>query len=319
MASCDICPVRIKHHSSKKITLLLVAQLTSSRIWLVFFVDSLQQQISGSLLAYVVSDFGFHGLMSATGIVSNILSGVSKLPLARIIDAIGRTQGVAIMLTCVIVALILMASCQNVETYAAAQAFYWTGMNGIGYVLKIFLADTTTLKNRMIMFGFTSTPYISNTFAGPAAAEAFLEGSTWRWGYGSFTIIIPAVVGPLIAIMAIQLHRAKEQGLYVKPESNRNLWQSIKYWVIELDVGGILLVVAGFSLLLLPFSLAGYQEHQWRQPSIIAMIVLGGVLLICFPFYEKYIAPRSFIPFELFKNRTVLVACLLGGNLWVSF
>ncbi|KAF4973970.1 hypothetical protein FZEAL_9077 [Fusarium zealandicum] len=29
--------------------------------------------------------------------------------------------------------------------------------------------------------------------------------------------------------------------------------------------------------------------------------------------------PKSFIPFELFNNRTVLVACLLGGNMWISF
>lgn len=212
-----------------------------------------------------------------------------------------------------------MASCTNVETYAAAQVFFWTGMNGIGYVLKIFLADTTTLKNRMILFGFSSTPYISNTFAGPAAGQAFLEGSTWRWGYGAFTIIIPVMCVPVITIFAVQLRRAREQGIYAPEKTNRNLWQSVKFWVIELDVGGMLLAVAGFSLLLLPFSLAGYQEHVWREPKIIAMIVLGGLLLIAFPFYEKYVAPRSFIPFELFKNRSVLAACLLGGNLWISF
>ncbi|OLN94161.1 Siderophore iron transporter mirB 8 [Colletotrichum chlorophyti] len=288
-------------------------------IWTVFFIDSLQQQISSSLLAYVVSDFGFHGLMAATGIISNIVAGVSKLPLARIIDVIGRTTGLCIMLVCVVISLILMAVCQNVETYAAAQTFFWTGMNGIGYVLNIFMADTSTMKNRMILFGFTSTPYISNTFAGPAAAQSFLETSTWRWGYGAFTIIIPAVCAPLIVIFTVQMRRAVQQGLYVKKKENRSLWESVKYWVIELDLAGMILVVAGFGLFLLPFSLAGYQAHQWREPKIIAMIVLGVLLLIAFPFYEKHIAPKSFVPFELFKNRTVLVACLLGGNMWISF
>ncbi|CCF32545.1 siderophore iron transporter [Colletotrichum higginsianum] len=288
-------------------------------IWVVFFVDSLQQQISSSLVPYVVSDFGFHGLMAATGIISNIVGGVSKLPLARVLDVIGRTTGLCIMLSFVVISLILMAVCQNVETYAAAQTFFWTGMNGVGYVLNIFMADTSTLKNRMILFGFTSTPYISNTFAGPAAAQAFLEGSTWRWGYGAFTIIIPAMVAPLIIIFTVQMNRAVKKGLYVKKRENRTFWDSVKYWVIELDVAGMLLVVAGFSLLLLPFSLAGYQAHQWREPKIIAMIVLGGLLLVAFPFYEKHIAPKSFVPFELFKNRTVLVACLLGGNMWISF
>ncbi|KAM0433478.1 hypothetical protein ACHAPT_004358 [Fusarium lateritium] len=284
-------------------------------IWLVFFTDSLQQQISNSLLPYVVSSFGLHGLMSATGIVSNLVAGVSKLPLARIIDVIGRVQGLLIMLFCVIISLILMAVCNNVQTYAAAQVFFWTGMNGIGYVLNIFMADTTTLKNRMILFGFSSTPYISNTFAGPAAAEAFLKGSTWRWGYGAFTIIIPVILSPLIAIFTIQLRRAEEKGYYVKDKSNRTFWESVKYWVIELDLAGMIIIVAGFSLILLPFSLAGYQKDKWQTPSIIVMLVIGCLCVIAFPFYEKYIAPKSFIPFELFKNRTVLVACLLGGNI----
>ncbi|RSM04286.1 hypothetical protein CEP52_006871 [Fusarium oligoseptatum] len=268
-------------------------------IWLVFFTDSLQQQISNSLLPYVVSSFGLHGLMSATGIVSNLVAGVSKLPLARIIDVIGRVQGLLIMLFCVVMSLILMAVCNNVQTYAAAQVFFWTGMNGIGYVLNIFMADTTTLKNRMILFGFF--------------------GSTWRWGYGAFTIIIPVILSPLIAIFTIQLRRAEEKGYYVKEKTNRTLWESIKYWVIELDLGGMIIIVAGFALLLLPFSLAGYQKDKWQEPSIIAMLVIGCLCIIAFPFFEKYIAPKSFIPFELFKNRTVLAACLLGGNMWISF
>jgi hypothetical protein len=58
--------------------------------------------MSSSLLPFVVSNFGLHGLMTATGIVSNLVAGVSKLPLARVIDVIGRTQGLCIMLFCVI-------------------------------------------------------------------------------------------------------------------------------------------------------------------------------------------------------------------------
>jgi MFS family permease len=213
-----------------------------------------------------------------------------------------------------------MASCMNVETYAAAQVFFWTGMNGIGYVMNIFMADTTTLKNRMIIFGFSSTPYISNTFAGPSAAQAFLEGSTWRWGYGAFTIIIPVMCSPLIAIFTIQLRRAKKAGFYSdKRRSDRSFMQSLWFWVIELDVLGILLIVAGFSLLLLPFSLASYQGDKWRSGTVISMLVVGLICLIAFPLYEKFLAPKSFIPFELLRNRTVWAACLLGGNMFISF
>lgn len=76
--------------------------LTRSSVWLIFFTDSLQQQISGSLLPYVTSSFGFHGLLATTSIVSNIVAGVSKLPLARIIDVVGRVEGFLIMLFMVV-------------------------------------------------------------------------------------------------------------------------------------------------------------------------------------------------------------------------
>ncbi|KAJ0119000.1 siderophore iron transporter mirb [Diaporthe amygdali] len=282
--------------------------LTYIFIWIIFFTDSLQQQISASLLPFVTSDFGLHGLIATTSIISVIVSGVVKLPLARVLDVIGRNEGFIIML--------------NIQTYAAGQVFFWTGMNGIGYVLQIFIADTTKLKNRMIMFGFTTTPYISNTFAGPAAAQEILRGTTWRWGFGAFCIIIPAVCAPVITIFAFNLRKAKKLGL-VKEKSHsertRTRWQSAKHWFIELDVFGVLLCVAGFSLLLLPFSLATYQAEKWRSGTVISMLIIGVLCLIAFPLYEKYIAPKTFIPFALFKNRNVLAAALLGGNTWISF
>jgi hypothetical protein len=71
----------------------------------VFFTDSLQQQISASLLPYVTSSFGYHGLLATTNIVSGIVGGVSKLPLARIMDVIGRTEGLVIMLVTVVICI----------------------------------------------------------------------------------------------------------------------------------------------------------------------------------------------------------------------
>lgn len=52
---------------------------------------------------------------------------------------------------------------------------------------------------------------------------------------------------------------------------------------------------------------------------IICMIIFGGLLLIGFALYEKYLAPKCFIPFELLLDRTVAGACLLAGIIFVSF
>lgn len=68
-----------------------------------FFTDSLQQQISASLLPFVTSSFGKHGLLGTTSIISTIVAGVAKLPLARILDVIGRNEGLIIMLTITVI------------------------------------------------------------------------------------------------------------------------------------------------------------------------------------------------------------------------
>jgi hypothetical protein len=52
---------------------------------------------------------------------------------------------------------------------------------------------------------------------------------------------------------------------------------------------------------------------------IIAMWVIGGVCLIAFPIYEKYFAKKTFIPFYLLTDRSVMGACLLSMFLFISF
>lgn len=71
--------------------------LTCTRIFLIFFVDSFQQETTGSLAPYVTSAFKDHALLSTTSVLTSIIGGVSKLPIARIIDVWGRPEGFVLM------------------------------------------------------------------------------------------------------------------------------------------------------------------------------------------------------------------------------
>lgn len=61
--------------------------------------------------------------------MSSLFGGLTKLPLAKILDTWGRPQGLLLMLFIWVIGFIMMAACNNVETYAAAQVF-----SSIGYV-----------------------------------------------------------------------------------------------------------------------------------------------------------------------------------------
>ena len=87
----------------------------------------MQQGTTGSLTPYVTSSFARHSLTATTSIMSSLIGGLIKLPLAKVIDIFGRPQGFFVMMWFMVIGLIMMATCKNVETYAAAQVFYWVG------------------------------------------------------------------------------------------------------------------------------------------------------------------------------------------------
>lgn len=187
------------------------------------------------------------------------------------------------------------------------------------YSISIFIADTSALRNRALMFAFVSTPYIATVWIGGPLATALLDGPGFRWGYGSFAIITPAITSPLFGLFYWNYKKAENAGLLQTTKPNRTFFQSCKYYFIEFDVIGIILISGGLALFLLPFNLWSYQADQWRSSMIICMIIFGGLLLIGFALYEKYLAPKCFIPFELLLDRTVAGACLLAGIIFVSF
>jgi fucose permease len=87
----------------------------------------MQEVVLRAMNPYVVSAFRLHSLTAAVGIMSSIIGGLSKIPLAKLLDMWGRPQGLLLSLFVWIVGYIMMAACNNVQTYAAAQVFASTG------------------------------------------------------------------------------------------------------------------------------------------------------------------------------------------------
>ena len=283
-----------------------------------------------SLTPYVTSEFQIHSLTSATGVMSSIIGGLTKLPLAKLTDIWGRPQGYMVMVGSLSLGLVLMAACNSVELYAAAQIFYWIGHNGTEYVVSVFVADTSRLKNRGLMFAFLASPFIITSWiAGPLATaylgiemidgKAVVAGIGWRWAYGTFAIIIPIVASPLFALFQWNYRKALKAGLMPADKPDRSFMQSVKYYLIEFDTVGLFLIVAGLALLLLPFNIYSYQREGFASSMISCMIGLGVLVLAAFACWERFGARVTFIPFHLLRDRTVLGANLLAAVIFFGF
>ncbi|KAF2649653.1 MFS transporter [Lophiostoma macrostomum CBS 122681] len=261
------------------------------------------------IAAYIIA-FRLHSLTATVGIMSSIIGGLTKIPLAKLLDMWGRPQGLLLSVFVWILGYIMMATCKNVETYAAAQVFSSTGSQAVSYCLTVFIADTSQLKNRALMLSFATSPYVITTWLGGPISESVLNGPGWRWAFGIFCIIIPIVVIPLAILFLWNDHKAKKLGLI---ESTKIDWivSSVKKFCIDVDLLGILILTAGMALFLLPFSLWSYQEKPWESPMVICMLVFGFVLLIAFPVWERFFAPVTFISYDLLLDRTVFLAGIM--------
>ncbi|OAL54727.1 siderophore iron transporter-like protein [Pyrenochaeta sp. DS3sAY3a] len=290
-------------------------------MWLIQFFMSFASSTSGTLAPYVTSAFQQHSLTALTGVISGIVAGIWKLPYAKIMNIWGRPFALCIGVTCYTLGLVLMASCNNVKAYCAAQTFFYTGYNSIDFSMTVFIADTSKLKNRGFFIGYAASPYLVTIWIYGYAVDSVIgpNGIGFRWCFGIFAIIAPIVCAPLIAMFFIHEKKARDQGL-IKPRPSRGSFaQTIYYYLREFDVIGLLILATGLALFLLSFNLYTFQPLQWKSPMIICFIIFGALLIAAFGLWEKFGAPVTFIPWPLLKNRTVIFTYTMAGSLYIGW
>jgi MFS family permease len=81
------------------------------------------------------------------------------------------------------------------------QVIYEIGFSSIVYILTVLIADTSQMRNRVLVLGVWNIPYVTTTFTVAPMVQAFLDNSTWRWVYGTFSIVAPVIFLPVIFIL----------------------------------------------------------------------------------------------------------------------
>lgn len=117
--------------------------------------------------------------------------------------------------------------------------------------------------------------------------------------------------------LALFLNMRKAARLHLLPPSpwkGQSVVGGFNHLWYELDIMGLLLLSAAFALILIPLTLAATATNHWHNASIIAMIVIGCVCLVVFPFWEstRRLIPQPFLSLRLLTNRNVLAGCGIG-------
>ncbi|ROW11157.1 hypothetical protein VMCG_01112 [Cytospora schulzeri] len=292
---------------------------TYAWIWVCFFMLALQQGMTNTFNVYAYSGFAAAPEISTAYVLAAVIGGVIKLPIARMLNIWGRAEGFFFFVCVYLIGMIILAASKGPSSYAAGYTLYWIGYDAVYLIMDVFVADTSGLRNRAFAVAFVSTPFICTAFTAPLAAASYLRMTTWRWGYGSFIIIMFFVFTPLAVVFKFYTIKAQRMGLYKRQPSGRTMIQSIIHYIHEFDIVGCFLLMAAFVLFLLPFSLVSYKSAGYSSAEFIAMVVIGICLFPVFYLWERYYARCHFIRWELFRSRTVTGACCLAAILYFSF
>ena len=193
------------------------------------------------------------------------------------------------------------------------------------------------MQSRGIAYGIISMIYLPFAFVGPNIA-AGIGLTRWRWGYGMFCMLMPACVCPLLVLLARAdlVRRSQKSKTEVGSKEQirsgdaratqpvrRSRFVGLKPLAV-IDPLGLLLTGFAFSLLLAPPTLYAGAKGGWRNRSMIAMEVTGGVIAVLLGIWELRFAPYPLFPRRMFNRNFILclaieVLYFMNGSMLTTY
>lgn len=153
-----------------------------------------------------------------------------------------------------------------------------------------------------------------------------------------FAILVPVSLAPLIITLLWAERKARKLGVIARSKhTDNNPSESYSRRILnaaeKLDVLGLLLIGTSVALILLPLTLSQSAKGGWRNgmlhpqlftstipvaellfvASMIAMIVVGGVLIPVYALWDLKFAKYPVIARRFVFNRSVVIASVIGA------
>ncbi|KAF6816946.1 siderophore iron transporter 1 [Colletotrichum sojae] len=288
-------------------------------VFLVAYCYGLDGTLRYAYQPTATSSYSTHSLHASINVLRSVIAAAAQPTSAKIADVFGRVELICVSVLFYVVGTVVEACATNVSAFSGGAVLYQIGYTMIMLLVEVVIADITSTRARLLFSYIPALPFIINTWVSGNISNIVLEESTWQWGIGMWAIIYPVCALPLIISLSIVGRRARKQGLLDSYQSSfRALgFKDFMIWLFwQLDVVGIILVIAIFALILVPFTIAGGFQTQWQEPHVIAPLVIGICCIPVFVVWERK-AKHPLVPFHLMKDRGILAP--LGIALFLNW
>lgn len=186
---------------------------------------------------------------------------------------------------------------------------------GMLNIIKVVLADKVSLKENATNNTVFSLVGGISFGLGPVIG-GYLTASNWRW---CFILNIPIAACAMVAIFVLLRHDlVGPSPCDVPGRFNRFL-----YKLSTLDFGGLILFIAGVTLIILGTTWGG-ATYAWSSATVITPITIGALCFLTFFLYEHLMSPGRLIS-RLFPRQEPMMPLSLFHQkdlpllAWISF
>ncbi|KAI9358241.1 major facilitator superfamily domain-containing protein [Zopfochytrium polystomum] len=260
---------------------------------LAVFLAALDQTIVAVALGAIAQEFNALGQITWIA-TAYFLTATAFIPTyGQLADIFGRK---GVFLFAIIIFEVGSAMCGaavNMNMLIASRAIAGLGGGGIFSLVVIIIADIVPVKERGKYNGLVGACFGIASVAGPLVGGAFVDKVSWRW---VFYINLPLGVITVAAVVALlKLPRTRDGDIVSS--------------LTRIDWVGTFLLVGAVICILIPLQGVG-SLYAWKDPIVISLLVVGGVLTIAFVYVEAKWAANPVIPLSMFKDIKLLAAML---------
>ncbi len=259
------------------------------------FLAAMDATAVGTAMPTIVAVFGGLALYSWVFAAYQIAFVVTTPIFGRLADLHGRKRVYLLGILWFIAASALCGLSRSMGELVVFRLLQGVGGGAVLPIALTIIADLFPVEQRLRIQGLFSGVWGLAAIVGPLIGGALADHGAWRW---IFFVNIPAgLVATLILMLAFrESHTAPRTG--------------------SIDYAGIGLL-SGASIVLLLLMFWGGHEFAWLSAPSFALAALCAVLLLWFVHVETH-TEEPFLPFSLFGNRMISVACLGGFLIGVS-
>ncbi|KAK1596067.1 major facilitator superfamily transporter [Colletotrichum navitas] len=282
-----------------------------------FVLQALDVTIVASALPWIAADFNETGQLNWIIAAFNLTSAAFIPFWGQMADIFGRHVS---MQACLVLMLVGSALCTGAPLTAfpvllLGRAFQGLACAGLNVLVRVILADKVTLRENAKNWSvFSFLGGVLGWGLGPVVGGYIISGSSWRWCFG---INLPIAFASMLAIYFVL--RSELLGPQPIPQLDETTDTGRRTTFVKrlqtIDVGGQVLFLFGFGLLILGLTWGG-ATYSWTSPAVLVTLILGFLISVSFVAWEYHMAPgmalarrfpwqKAMVPWELIRNRDV--------------